>query len=163
MIMEFAFLDESGDRGGMGSKYLVSTLIVTRKKKELVEIIVSMKKRLLESKKGRKWLNRNGGEIKFHNFPDPILLENSIKRFSELDMEIFSVVIHKNGSDIDPSIKETIFDLYYDNSSKRNKKLNIIKITADLNYFSKRKKDILLKLVERKTILDIIQNISKRR
>lgn len=66
--MEFAFLDESGDIGGMGSKYLVSTLVVTRNRKDMVEIIVDMKKKLLDSKKGRKWLNRNGGEIKFHNF-----------------------------------------------------------------------------------------------
>ncbi len=56
--MEFAFLDESGDLGARGSNYLILTLVYTKRKKDLVRFIVDVKKRLLDSKKGRKWLKR---------------------------------------------------------------------------------------------------------
>lgn len=150
--MEFAFLDESGDIGGMGSKYLVSTLVVTRNRKDMVEIIVDMKKKLLDSKKGRKWLNRNGGEIKFHNFPDSVLLKKSISRISKLDIEIYSVVIDKNASNIDASIKNIIFDLYYGTMILSKNNMKNIKITADLNYFTKRNKKYYFKILRMKKL-----------
>ncbi len=49
--MEFAFLDESGDNGKNGSKYLVLTLLCTNKRKQLVKIIRETKRQLLRNNK----------------------------------------------------------------------------------------------------------------
>ncbi|NOQ55310.1 MAG: hypothetical protein GQ477_00730 [Nanohaloarchaea archaeon] len=51
--MEFAFLDESEDLG-KSSKYLVLTLICTRKSKEITKIIRKTKKKLLDNNKSAK-------------------------------------------------------------------------------------------------------------
>lgn len=138
--MEFLYLDESGDLGGRGSKFLILTLVITRKKKDLVKIIVDMKKRLLDSKKGRKWLNRKGGEIKFYGFPDRKLLQNSIERLSQLEMKVLYVAIEKNGNVIEPSKKLDIIRLFLEQTLSRSHSQFPIKIISDMNYFRKKRK-----------------------
>ncbi|NOQ38290.1 hypothetical protein GQ472_05355 [archaeon] len=51
--MEFAFLDESGDLG-KNSKYLVLTLVCTRKTKEITKIVRKTKQKLLQKNNHNK-------------------------------------------------------------------------------------------------------------
>ena len=105
--MKFAFLDESGDRGGKGSKYLVLCLICTPDKKKIVKIIRETKKRLLEKNKTAKWLNRTG-EIKFYKFPDDALLRRTLKKLSKVDIHIHALAFEKKRKDMAVRDKEII-------------------------------------------------------
>lgn len=84
--MEFAFLDESGDPGAKGTNHLVLCLVCTRRKKDLVNVVVNAKKRMLDKNKTRKWLNSHGGERKFHTFPDHNVLRTMLRHLSNIDM-----------------------------------------------------------------------------
>lgn len=93
-------MDESGDRGAKGSKYLVTTLLCTSECQKIIKIIRNAKQALLMNNKCAKWLNRNGGEIKFYGFPDEVLLRRIMKQLSELDIKIYSLVFEKD-KDVD--------------------------------------------------------------
>lgn len=94
--MEFAFLDESGDSGAKGSKHLLLTLVIVRKRRNIEKIISNYKKQLKRTKKGRKWLLKTGGEIKFYGFPDKKLLKKLVEELA-LGMEhIYSMAFVKN-------------------------------------------------------------------
>src|SRR3989344_344736 len=107
------YLDESGDSGGPGSKYLVLTYICSDEGKKLSKILKKTKEQLKRIKKGARWLNRLGGDIKF-------------------------IAIKKDGKYISESEKEKIlFDLLYE--SFINHKELPSKIIADKDYFKNKK------------------------
>ena len=136
--MEFAYLDESGDLGSKGSKHLVLTLMCTRKKKEVSKIIRDAKKRLLDHNKSAKWFNRKG-EIKFYSFPDDVLLKRTLKKLSNIDINVYFMVFPKNGVKVDDSIKRIILaHLFHHIMGVSNKKI-IEKVIADLSFFNKKK------------------------
>ncbi|MEA3558811.1 MAG: DUF3800 domain-containing protein [Candidatus Thermoplasmatota archaeon] len=138
--MEFAFLDESGDLGARGSNYLVLTLVIIKRRKDLVRLIVDVKKRLLDKKKGRKWLNSKGGEIKFYGFPDNALLKNTISAISKMNIDIYFIAIDKKGQRIDHENKELILGYIFDHVFYRSKGVPPEKVIADLNYFKGKKR-----------------------
>jgi penicillin-binding protein-related factor A (putative recombinase) len=78
--MEFYFLDESGDQGARGSKYLILTLVKLRSIKKALKIIKEARQHLTLKTKKRKWLEQHGGEIKFSTFPDKEYLHKIMKR-----------------------------------------------------------------------------------
>ncbi|MEA3229541.1 MAG: DUF3800 domain-containing protein, partial [archaeon] len=137
--MEFAFLDESGDLG-KNSKYLVLTLVCTRKIKEITKIVRKTKQKLLEKNKCAKWLNQHGGEIKFYGFPDKNILKKLLNDLSETKMHVYFLCIKKGGV-INQNIKYTILGELFQHSIENSDKIFPEKIIADLNFFNKHKKN----------------------
>src|SRR3989338_10510954 len=74
------YIDESGDSGESGSKSLVLTYICTDEGKKLSKILKRAKEQIRRTKKGERWLNRLGGEVKFAGFPDE---RNSVKNLEK--------------------------------------------------------------------------------
>lgn len=136
--MEFAYLDESGDLGEKGSKYLVLCLMVTRKKQGIIKIIREAKKRLLEKNKTARWLNRRGGEVKFYGFPDDALLRRTLKKLSELDIKIYYIIIEKQEK-IEQKLKQFILNPLFSHVMEISAKKIPKKIIADLDFFDKSK------------------------
>ncbi len=136
--MEFAFLDESGDRGGKGSKYFILCLMLTNEVKKITKIIRKTKTLLLRKHRCAKWLNQNGGEIKFHKFPDKHILENALKDLSKLDIHVNSLILRKDGLDIKNEFKCTILTALFEHILK-NKNEKPRKILADTDFINKEK------------------------
>lgn len=112
--MEFAFIDESGDCGAKGTKSLALGLMVTSDKKRIVKLVVKTKQRLLMSKSSRKWLNKNGGELKYYGFPDKHILEYFLKELAKFKIRLYVMIIDKNNKDIDETEKGYILtDLFF--------------------------------------------------
>jgi len=137
--MEFAYLDESGDRGAKGSKYLILTLMCTSKRKEITKIIANAKKRLLENNKCRRWLNRQGGEVKFYGFPNKNLLKRTLTKLSKLNIKIYFIALKKNNKKVEDHDKGIILTPLFHHIFKNSKKIVPYKIIADLNFFNKQK------------------------
>src|SRR3989344_6828850 len=135
--MEFAFLDESGDPGKDGSNHLVLTLMCTSDKKEISSIIKEAKSRLRESNKGLKFLDKTNGELKFHSFPDKVLLKRVLKKLSKLKITIYSITIVKNKQKIESTTKQIILHRLFNHISNPSNKQMSIKIIADDNFFNK--------------------------
>ena len=137
--MEFVFIDESGDNGSKGSKHLIVTTMCIRSKKRIIKVIRDAKKRLLSKNKLARWLNKNGGEIKYSCFPDEILLKRTLNNLAKEDITIHYIVFKKNNIHVTPDIKKNILALlfYHVHVSKNHKLPN--KIIADLDFVGKKK------------------------
>src|SRR3989344_8038045 len=132
------YLDESGDSGGPGSKYLVLTYICSDEGKKLSKILKKTKEQLKRIKKGARWLNRLGGEIKFTGFPDERIRLKLLEDLSNIELDIRFIAIKKDGKYISESEKEKIlFDLLYE--SFINHKELPSKIIADKDHFKNKK------------------------
>jgi hypothetical protein len=107
----WAFLDESGDLGKKGSKYLILTMLITEDIDYLDNLIKSMKKSLEKHKPGRMYLFKKDGEIKYSNFPDKELLRRSLEAIAASNTKIFAVYIDKGkiSKNIEMEQKELIF------------------------------------------------------
>lgn len=156
--MEFAYLDEAGDNGAKGSKYLVTCLMLTSDVKQIVKIVRECKTRLLEKNKTARWFNRYG-ELKFHNFPDNALLKRTLKKLNKLNTCIYALAFDKNGTCVDPTLKNQILGfiishaikdkpLNPDSKFEFTKKLAPHKIISDASFFSKEQKTIYAELVK---------------
>ena len=137
--MEFAFLDESGDPGAKGTHHLVLCLVCTRRKKELVKVIVNAKKRMLDKSKTRRWLNSHGGEIKFHSFPDHNLLRTMLRHLSNVDMWAYYVSFNKKGKTILKEHKKLILTQLLQHSVDKSDSKFPSNIVADMSFFNNRK------------------------
>ena len=91
------YLDESGDTGEKGSKSLVLTYICTDEGKKLSKILKKAKEQLKRTKKGERWLNRLGGEIKFAGFPDELIRLKLLEDLSKINLNIRFIAIKKDG------------------------------------------------------------------
>lgn len=132
------YLDESGDNGKNGSKFLVLTYVCTNENKKIAKIIKDTCKQLKRTKKGKKWLQKTGGELKFYGFPDKGLLVKTLAKLSNLDLTIKFISIKKNGKDIKPEEKlEIVIDLLGFKIIE-NEDLPY-KIVADKDYFYDKK------------------------
>lgn len=132
------YLDESGDTGKSGSKSLVLTYICTDEGKRLSKILQKTKEQLRRMKKGERWLNRLGGEIKFTGFPDEKIRLELLEDLSKINLNIRFIAIKKEGKNISESEKEKIlFDLL--NESFLNHGCLPSKIIADKDYFKNKK------------------------
>lgn len=132
------YLDESGDTGKAGSKCLVLTYICTDNGKKISKIFKKAKEQLRRTKKGERWLNRLGGEIKFTGFPEERIRLKLLEDLSKLDLNIRFIAIKKEGKKISESEKEKIlFDLL--NESFVNHGCLPSKIIADKDYFKNKK------------------------
>ncbi|MEA3458354.1 MAG: DUF3800 domain-containing protein [Candidatus Thermoplasmatota archaeon] len=137
--MEFAFLDESGDPGAKGTNHLVLCLVCTRRKKDLVKVIVNVKKRMLDKNKTRKWLNSHGGEIKFHAFPDHNALQTMLRHLSTIDMWVYYISFNKQRKTVDKEHKKLILTQLLKHSIEKSDNQFPSKIVADMNFFNNRK------------------------
>ncbi len=132
------YLDESGDSGKNGSKCLVLTYICSDEGKKLSKILKKTKEQLKRTKKGLRWLNRLGGEIKFTGFPEEKIRLKLLEELSNVELEIRFIAIKKEGENISESEKEKIlFDLLYE--SFINHKELPSKIIADKDYFKNKR------------------------
>jgi len=93
--MLWAYLDESGDLGKKGSRYLVMTMLLTEDIDLLDSLIKSLRKKLAGTARGRAYLELTGGEIKFRNFPDEELLKGALATINNSNSYVFSVFIDK--------------------------------------------------------------------
>lgn len=107
----WAFLDESGDLGKKGSRYLVLTMIITEDIDLIDNLIKSIKKSLEKHKQGIMFLHKKNGEIKYSGFPDKNLLRRSLEAIVASNTKIFSVYIDKSriNRNIKMEEKEIIF------------------------------------------------------
>ena len=131
--MEFYFLDESGDQGARGSKYLILTLVKLKSAKKAVKIIQEASNRLTLDTRGRKWLEQHGGEIKFTTFPDKNYLAKMMKQIGELKPEITYAVADKGGLPFETEHK--ILPLLFEAFSGETP---VKKIIADLGFVGKK-------------------------
>ncbi len=136
--MEFAFLDESGDLG-KDSKYLVLTLMCTKKVKQITQIVRKIKQKLLQKNKCAKWLNQHGGEIKFYGFPDKHILKKLLTDLSNVDMHIYFLCFEKGGIKVNQDVKPTILGQLFMHSFQNSEKHLPEKVIADLSFFNKDK------------------------
>lgn len=130
------YIDESGD-SGKGSKCLVLTYICLNETKKASKIIKKAKEQLRRTKKGERWLNRLGGEIKFYGFPDKSILIKTIEELAKLKFSIQFVAIYKEGIKINPSIKIQILYELIGQTFNLNEMPH--KIIADKDYFDNKK------------------------
>jgi len=107
----WAFLDESGDLGKKGSRFLVLTMLVTEDIELLDNLIKSIKKSLEKHKSGRMYLHNKNGEIKYAGFPDKELLRRSLETITASNTKIFSAYVDKSkiNRNIKMEEKELIF------------------------------------------------------
>jgi hypothetical protein len=138
--MYFSYLDESGDLGESGSKFLILTLICIKSQKKFSKIISKYRTKILKTKKGQSYIKKTGGELKFAYFPDENLLENLLSEFMQHEIDIYYKKIKKNNETISIYEKETILVNLYHHICKSNNKIPN-KIIADLSYFNKNKKN----------------------
>ena len=150
--MEFAFLDESGDPGAKGTNHLVLCLVCTRRKKDIVKVIVNAKKRMLDKNMTRKWLNSHGGEIKFHTFPDHNLLRTMLRHLSKIDMWVYYISFDKQRKTVDREHKKLILTQLLKHSIEKSANELPSKIVADMNFFNDKKinRFIQIDFLERK-------------
>jgi len=147
------YLDESGDSGGTGSKSLVLTYICTDQGKKLSKILKRAKEQLRRIKKGERWLNRLGGEVKFAGFPDEGIRIKLLEDLSKINLNIRFIAIKKQGKNISESEKEKIlFDLL--NESFVNHGCLPSKIIADKDYFKNNKISSLVVKNYEETVYD---------
>lgn len=130
------YIDESGD-SGRGSKCLVLTYVCLDETKKASKILKKAKSELKRTKKGERWLNRLGGEVKFYGFPDKHILLKTIEELAKLKFSIQFVTIYKDGKGVNPAIKiQILYDLIgqifnFDEIPH--------KIIADKDYFDSKK------------------------
>ena len=89
------YLDESGDAGEMGSKSLVLTYVCTDNGKKISKIFKRAREQLKKTRKGERWLNRFGGEIKFAGFPVERIRLKLLEDLSRLNLNIRFIAIKK--------------------------------------------------------------------
>jgi len=137
-LFKTGYLDESGDDGKRGSKWFVMAYICTKEGKKIFKILKKIKEQLRRTKKGERWLNRFGGEIKFAGFPDEKLRLKLLENLSKVDFEVRFIAIEKNGKDIPESEKaQILFNLLAETFV--NNKCMPSKIIADKDYFRNKK------------------------
>jgi len=132
------YLDESGENGKNGSKYLVLTYLCTKENKKISKILKKAKEQLRRTKKGYRWLHKRGGELKFYGFPDDSVLRKVLGELSKLDLNVKYIVIKKNGLNFNPSEKANILPELVVSSIKNNQDIPH-KIVADRDYFDDKK------------------------
>ncbi len=131
------YIDESGDPGKNGSKCSVLTYISLNEGKKITKILNKTKELLRRTKKGERWLNKNGGELKFYSFPDKRILLKTIEELSKLKIQIRFITIYKNNKDIASEIKlQIVSDLINDVFNLEDMPHKII---ADKDYFNNKK------------------------
>ena len=131
------YIDESGDSGKEGSKCLVLTYISFKEGKMISRIFRKTKEALRRTKKGERWLNRNGGELKFYGFPDKGILMKTLEEIAKLNLHIQYIAIFKDGKKIDNKIKiQILYDLL---GQVFNIEEMPHKIIADKDYFDNKK------------------------
>jgi len=132
------YLDESGDTGKDGSKCLVLTYLCTDEGKKIAKILEGAKGALRRTKRGERWLNRHGGEIKFAGFPEENIRQKTIEELAKLKFPVRFIAIYKDGGEIPANEKETIlYNLLVESLVK--KECMPHKITADKDYFMNKK------------------------
>ncbi len=137
-LFQTGYLDESGDDGRKGSKWFIMAYICTKDGKKIAKILKKTKEQLRRTKKGERWLNKLGGEIKFAGFPDEGLRLKLLESLSKICFDIRFIAIQKEGQNIPESEKEQIlFDLLAE--SFMNHKNMPSKIIADKDYFRNKK------------------------
>jgi hypothetical protein len=123
-LFKTGYLDESGDDGKKGSKWFIMAYICTKGGKKISKILKKAKEQLRRTKKGERWLNRLGGEIKFAGFPEERLRLKLLKDLSKVGFETRFIAIKKDGKNIPESEKEYIlFDFIADKDYFKNKKI----------------------------------------
>jgi hypothetical protein len=132
------YLDESGDDGQKGSKWFIMAYICTNDGKRIAKILKKTKEQLRRSKKGERWLNRLGGEIKFAGFPDEKLRLKLLEELSKVGFEARFIAIKKDGKNIPESEKSQIL-LNLLAESFINHQCMPAKIIADKDYFKNKK------------------------
>ena len=142
--MEFAYLDESGEEGALGSKNLVLTLVCTSQNKKLSKIIRNTKIKLLNKKRNSKWLASKGGEIKFSCFPDKELLKKTLKEISNLDIRVYYLGIIKENKKLKKEVRQFIMTYLFEHIFENGNKIIPQKIIADMRFFNNKKKNYFL-------------------
>ena len=108
------------------------------REKKISKIVKKAKEALRRTKKGQRWLNRNGGEIKFNSFPDQKILLKTLEELAKLKFEIMFRAFIKDKKNIQPKEKDRLlYDLLTE--SLVNKKLLPKSIIADKDYFKNKK------------------------
>lgn len=131
------YLDESGDLGKDGSKCLVLTYLNLDEGKKVNKILRKTKELLRKTKKGERWLNRTGGELKFYGFPDQRILVKTIEELAKLQFPIQFIAVYKDGISINPEVKvQILYDLL---GQVFNLEELPHKIVADKDYFNNKK------------------------
>ena len=130
--MRFAFLDEAGDTGGSGSRFLVVVLLVTPRPKEIEKQIWKVKQRLYQDKKCAKWLDRQGGEVCFYGFPDKGLLKWALSELSKKEFDIYVSIYDKGGKTINALEKANILSAIFEEIDHNKDK--IARIVADNDF-----------------------------
>ena len=133
------YIDESGDSGRSngGSKALVLTYICLDETKKVNKIIKKTKEQLRRTKKGQRWLNRLGGEVKFYGCPDKKILIKTIEELVKLKFPIQYVSIYKDGRSINSAVKiQILYDLI---AQTFNFDKMPHKIIVDKDYFNNKK------------------------
>jgi hypothetical protein len=137
-LLNTGFLDESGDPGKKGTKCLVLTYICTNEGKKIEKILKKTKEQLRRTKKGERWLNRLGGEIKFNSFPDQRILLKTLDELSKLKLKIRFIAIYKDDHNITEKEKSQILlDLLIESFSTHECMPK--KIIVDKDYFKNKK------------------------
>ena len=137
-LLSTGFLDESGDAGRKGTKCLVLTYICTKEGKKIDKILRKTKEQLRRKKKGERWLNRLGGEVKFNSFPDKNILIKTLEELSKLNLNIRFIAIYKGDHNIlDGERGQILLDLL--NESFKTHECMPKKIIVDKDYFKNKK------------------------
>lgn len=150
-VLSTGFLDESGDSGKKGTKCLVLTYICTKDGKKIEKILKKTKEQLKRTKKGERWLNRLGGEIKFNSFPDQHILIKTLENLSKLKIRF--ITIYKGDHNItDGERGQILLDLLVE--SFRIHECMPKKIIADKDYFKNKKISSLVVKNYEETVYD---------
>jgi len=137
-LFKTGYLDESGDEGKKGSKWFVMAYICTKEGKKIAKILKKTKEQLRRTKKGERWLNRLGGEIKFVGFPDERLRLKLLENLSKIGFEARFIAIQKDGKNIpEPEKFQILLNLLAESFS--NHQCMPSKIIADKDYFRNKK------------------------
>jgi len=137
-LFKTGYLDESGDDGKKGSKWFIMAYICTKEGKKIAKILKKTKEQLRRTRRGKKWLNRLGGEIKFAGFPDERLRLKILEGLSKVGFEARFVAIQKDGKNIPESEKfQILLNLLAESFS--NHQCMPAKIIADKDYFRNKK------------------------